>query len=78
MSECISTFEAKDQGGRAQVLRVYAPAISAGTRGNPNATTQGLKEIRTADGRSVNRIAKGHYAILFPPMDLFSDDPDAP
>jgi len=49
-----------------------------GDRSDPNRQNPGMVEIRTSDGNSVNRIEKGKYQILFPPMILKSADPNAP
>lgn len=40
---------------------------------------EGITDLRTTDGRTVNRVAKGHYQVLDPfPIDVKSDDPAAP
>ncbi len=40
--------------------------------------TQGLKQLRTASGTPVNRIAKGRYRVFDSQIELTSDDDQAP
>ncbi|MFZ1934697.1 MAG: hypothetical protein WAU84_13215 [Thermoguttaceae bacterium] len=34
--------------------------------------------LKLDDGSHVNPVTKGHYQIMFPKVDLFTDDPNAP
>jgi len=38
----------------------------------------GFKSLRTDSGQPVNYLSKGHYKMVFPEIELTSDDPAAP
>jgi hypothetical protein len=66
------TFTAYDDNGQPHVLHVFTENKQG---------TNGLNEIRTAEGLHANRLDKGKYevlTILGPHIFLHSDDPDAP
>jgi hypothetical protein len=73
-----SSFDAVDDAGNRCPLHVYADFIDAGTRSNPKAQLEGLKQIRTGSGGAVNRLDKGRYKVLLTGQVLSSDDPRAP
>jgi hypothetical protein len=72
------SFVAVGEDGTEQTIHIYTHIIDAGTRANPYAELQGLKELRTEDGGAVNRIEKGKYQVVQTDEILTSDDPNAP
>ena len=71
------TFTATDESGRSYVLHAERDDVGVSTRQSPTGAGEGMGSIRTADGRSVTRIAKGEYRLLDGTI-LRSFDPDAP
>lgn len=78
MKEHTGSFLAYHKDGRCVNLNIYTDMINAGTFDNPKAVIPGLKEIKTDDGLSVNRLDKGKYQIVITGEVLTSDDPNAP
>ena len=71
------TFTATDEHGKAYVLHSERDDIGVGTRQSPTGTGKGMGTITTEDGRSVTRVAKGHYLLIDGTV-LHSTDADAP
>ncbi len=78
MKKQTGSFTAKAEDGTDHVLHIFTTILDAGTRGDPGAELEGLKELRTEDGQAVNRLDKGKYQIDGTDEILVSDDPDAP
>lgn len=76
MTKFMFSFVAKDADGKEVELSVYTDFIQIPTRGGVH-ETPGMKSIKTAEGRSVNRLDKGKYQIVGG-QTLTSDDPKAP
>ena len=72
------SFDAFDESGQPVQIDVFVDIVDIGTRLDPGATAKGLRTLRTKDGRSVNRIAKGRYEIVQSGVKLRSDDPASP
>ncbi len=53
-------FTARSDDGREYRLYIYTDYVRASSFQHPSAVVEGLREIRTADGRHVNRLEKGH------------------
>jgi hypothetical protein len=60
----VRTFTAYDPDGHAHTLHEYAEILDAGTHDDPKAEKEGLHELRTADGQSVNVLGTGRYQIV--------------
>jgi hypothetical protein len=73
-----SSFIAVDDNGNSHRLHVFVEIIDASTQSEPGAETEGLKQIRTEGGQSVNWLEKGRYEVVTTGMKLRSDDPLAP
>ena len=78
MREHTLTFTAKSEDGREFTIYQFTDLVDTGTRGDPNAAVEGLKDLVTSEGDSVNRIEKGKYEIVQQGLRLTSDDADAP
>ncbi|EBA00431.1 hypothetical protein [Marinobacter sp. ELB17] len=72
------TFVAIDSDGREYLIDIHADINDAGTFDNPNATSEGLKHLKTRDGYSVNHLGKGKYEIVQTGIVIESNDPGAP
>jgi|AGTN01.2.fsa_nt_gi hypothetical protein len=73
-----SSFQATDDLGNAHTLHVFGSKIYAGHLQDPSATVNGMKQIRTADGGTVNRLEKGRYQVALTGKILHSTAPGAP
>ena len=75
------SFVARDADGNEYTIIMYRGMIDT-THMHSRVRTEvpaRLGELRTSDGRHVNRIAKGSYEIVDRPMvPITSDDPNAP
>lgn len=75
------SFEAADADGNIYTVIMYRDMIDT-TTSHSRVRTQSpaaLGELRTTDGRFVNRLEKGSYEIVGRPMiPITSDDPNAP
>lgn len=71
-----SSFTAEGSDGRIYTVDVFVDILDASSHGNPFAEVEGLKSLRTRNGRTVNYIEKGKYEIVGGPT-LTSDDPNA-
>lgn len=75
------SFVATDCGGNEYTVIMYRDVIDTTTQHShvPTQAPAALGELRTSDGRDVNRIEKGSYEIVGHPMiPITSDDPNAP
>jgi hypothetical protein len=73
----IGSFPAYDDAGNREDIQVYQQYIDVGVY--PPEEIEGLKQLRTTDGRHVNWISKGEYEVVeFRTMRrLHSTAPDA-
>lgn len=78
MKRQTGSFVATGDDGREYTVYIYTEFVDAGSRRNPRAVVQGLKELRTSDGMAVNRLQKGEYQIEETGVVLRSDSADAP
>jgi hypothetical protein len=58
------TLEAFDSEGQRYSIQEYVTIIPMGTLDDPNATAEGLKAYRTADGGAVNRRGENEFEIV--------------
>jgi len=74
------SFVARDADGNQYTIDIYVDQIDVTHQGSLRREyADGLRELRTEDGRAVNRIARGTYEIVGPvPVRVSSDDPAAP
>jgi len=72
------SFIAVGEDGSERKLHIFTQIIDAGTLDNPDAELEGLKELRTDDGKAVNRLEKGKYQVVVTGETLRSDSPNAP
>ena len=72
------TFEAIGSDSETYTVFVFTNYIDAGTKTDPHAALEGLKELRTFDGLAVNRVNKGEYKVVQTGISLRSDSRDAP
>jgi hypothetical protein len=74
----IQTFRAQAIDGKEFVIHVFQDIIEIRTNDGIE-EVEGLKSMKTSDGRSVNFIEPGSYEIVgFPNIPISSKDPDAP
>ena len=78
MRRKISQFIATDENGRRYTILIFTNIIKAGTFENPSMEVEGMKELRTFEGMTVNRLEKGKYQIVKTGIIVQSDSPDAP
>ena len=78
MSKHTGSFEAVGSDSETHTVFVFTDYIDVGTRTDPHAVVEGLKELRTSDGFAVNRVSKGEYKIVQTGVSLRSDSSDAP
>lgn len=78
MKEHTGTFEAVGSDGVRYMVFVYTNLINVRSQENPHDVIEGLKELRTSEGFSVNRTRKGEYQVVQTGITLRSDSPDAP
>lgn len=71
-------FTAYGDDGQDYTIYIYTNFIDAGTLSNPRDEMEGLKELRTSDGKAVNWLSKGEYKIVVTDVILRSSDPNAP
>jgi len=69
------SFIAKDSQGHSRRLHVWAHLIDVGL--DPDEVIEGMIEIKTESGQTVNVIKKGQYKIVQTGEMLTSDDPKA-
>jgi hypothetical protein len=72
------TFTAVGEDGRAYTVHVYTWFTRSYGAGGVPAVVEGRRELVTADGRGVTRLARGHYLIEPNGVALQSADPAAP
>lgn len=72
------SFSAVDAAGKRKILHVLVDIIDAGHYGDPDAEVEGMKAIRTSDGKSVNWLGSKKYQVVETGEILTSDDPRAP
>ncbi|MGD0768462.1 MAG: hypothetical protein ABSB42_09750 [Tepidisphaeraceae bacterium] len=72
------SFDAVDDTGNRQTLHVFVDIIDAGHFGDPDAEIEGMRAIRTNDGKSVNWLGAKKYQVVSTGQILTSNDPDAP
>lgn len=78
MLKLTGTFPARGADGQDREVRICTKCIPAPTHQNRDAMIEGLKELRTSEGYSVNKIGKGEYKIVQTGVRLSSDCPWAP
>jgi hypothetical protein len=71
------TFEVFDSEGRRYLIHEYVTIIPMGTLNDPNATAEGLKAYRTADGGAVNRRSDNEFEIVATGMRVQVLNPNA-
>ena len=75
--EHTGSFDAVSADGETYTLEIWTTIIRGNTSDGPY-RTEGLKELRTSDGRHVNRIAKGEYEVIgIESVRLTSSSPNA-
>lgn len=72
------TFTAVGEEGRAYTVRVYTWFTRSDGPGGVPAVVEGRRELVTADGRGITRLARGQYLIEPNGIALRSTDPAAP
>ena len=78
MKRRTGTFMVDGNDGRSYTIYIYTDFINAGTLDDPRAEIEGLKELRTSDGKAVNRLSKGEYQVVQTGVILRSSESDAP
>jgi len=80
MKKHTGTFKAHSDNGDLFTIHEYTNYSKTGSFGHQDQLVEGTKELRTPDGKTVNRIAKRKYEILdiFGNIAVYSDMPDAP
>lgn len=78
MIKLTGTFPAHGADGREYEVYIFTKYILAPTHQDRHGMVEGLKELRTSDGYSVNRLAKGEYKIVQTGAVLRSSSPEAP
>ena len=78
MKRRTGAFTARSDDGRQYTIYIYTEYTNAGSRDDPHAVLEGLKELVLSDGSPVNRRDKGVYEIVGTGITLRSDSPDAP
>jgi hypothetical protein len=63
MKRQTGTFTALDYAGRSHVLQIWTEFTECATF-EGTSEVEGLKELRTASGQSVNRVRKGEYMTM--------------
>jgi hypothetical protein len=71
-------FEAVGSDSETYTVYELTDINNVGAQTDPYAVAEGLKELRTSDGLTVNRIKKGEYQVVQTGVSLFSDSPAAP
>lgn len=83
MKQKTGSFIAVDPSGKKHTINIITNFINTSEFGGSQ-IQKGLKELKTQDGIPVSRVEKGHYLIMTAsftrsePLDIYSDDPDAP
>jgi hypothetical protein len=67
------SFEATDSEGRTYVVHQVVTYTAAGGHSVPTKIN-----LKTSDGRSLNRVSQGVYSFVVGGKTLTSDDPSAP
>ena len=78
MRRKVGQFIATDENGRRYTILIYTNIKKAGTVENPSVEVEGMEELKTYEGMSVNRLEKGKYQIAQTGIIIWSDLPDAP
>ena len=73
----IGIFNAFDESGNQHEIQIWQEEIPAPTRGDPHLVVPGMKQLRTTDGRPVNRESQGVY-LIENTLRVTSESPDAP
>lgn len=77
--ELVYEFVAQDSAGKRYRLQHLREIVDVATRDDPGAELPGLEQLKTLDGRSANRVAKGRYEIVgYPAIIVTSTDQRAP
>ena len=72
------SFDAK-RSDTGEIVRVYVFTRFVDCSSlDGHSEVPGISYLELGDGNKVNRICKGHYQSVFPQVDLFTDDPNAP
>ncbi|MGD0541616.1 MAG: hypothetical protein ABSB33_08875 [Tepidisphaeraceae bacterium] len=71
------SFTATDPAGAEYTIHEFTKFIDVGTRDGAH-HEPGFKSLQTSRGQAVNYVSKGRYKLVFPEIELTSDDPDAP
>jgi hypothetical protein len=78
MKRKVKSFKATGStSGRVYSIDMWVDRIATPGFDTPNASVDGMAELRTSDGQHVNRISKGKYQVLGG-ENMTSDDPNAP
>ena len=77
MKRKIGQFIATDEKGRRYTILIYTNIIKAGTF-ETLSKEEGMEELKTFEGMTVNRLEKGKYQIVQTGIIVQSDSPDAP
>jgi hypothetical protein len=78
MRRKIGQFIATDENGRRYTILIFTNLVKAGTVENPSMEVEGMKELKTFEGMTVNRLEKGKYQIVKTGIIVQSDSADAP
>ncbi len=74
-----TSFKAVDDQGITYIIDEFVDILDVGSFNDPGAEIEGLKDLITKDGRSVNRVKKGEYKIVGEESKILrSNDPEAP
>ena len=73
----IGQFIATDENGRRYTILIFTNVIKAGTLENPSMEVEGMEELKTFEGMTVNRLEKGKYQIAQTGIIIQSDSPNA-
>ena len=71
------SFVAVGENGAKRTIHIFTDIIDARHQKDLHAELEGLKQLRTASGDAVNRLAKGEYEVVVTGEVLRSDDPNA-
>ena len=71
-----ASFLAKDDMGNRYQINEFTEMVDfCNTKGISH--SPGWKSLRTDDGQEVNYLGRGRYKLVFPEIELTSDDPAA-
>lgn len=75
---CDGSFVAIDKSGEEYTIDIFTEINGVGSFDDPEATSEGLKHLKTRAGYSVNHLEKGKYKIVQTGVVVLSTDPLAP